>query len=66
MKKYLLKRLLLSVFVLIGISVVIFVIARIVPGNPARLALGERASEEAIAAYSEAMHLNEPLYKQYY
>ena len=66
MKKFLIKRLFYSLFVLVGISVVIFVIARIVPGDPARLALGERASEEAVAAYREAMHLNDPLYEQYF
>ena len=66
MLRFLGKRLFHSIFVIIGISILIFVIARVIPGNPARLALGERASAEAVEALSEHMHLNEPLYIQYY
>jgi len=66
MLRFLGKRLLYSIFVVLGVSILIFVIARVIPGNPARLALGERASLEAVEALSEQMHLNEPLYVQYY
>ena len=45
---FLLKRLLLSIFVIFGLSIVIFVIARVVPGDPARMALGPRAPEEVV------------------
>ena len=37
---FILRRLLLAILVLIGLSMVIFIIARVVPGDPARLALG--------------------------
>lgn len=66
MVKFLVKRLILSIFVLFGISVLIFCLARIIPGDPARLALGERASDEAVAELREAMHLDAPIYEQYY
>lgn len=63
--RFLTKRVLLSLLVLLGLSVMIFIIARIIPGNPARLALGEKASQEAVDRLCEEMHLNDPLYKQY-
>ena len=44
MLKYIGKRLLISVFVIFGLSIVIFVISRVVPGDPARLALGAPAT----------------------
>ncbi len=62
---YLLQRMLLSVVVLLGLSVLIFVIARVIPGDPARIALGPLASRTQIAALRTAMHLDEPLYRQY-
>ncbi|WP_307401717.1 ABC transporter permease [Desulfofundulus luciae] len=63
---YLLRRLLLSIFVLVGLSIVIFIIARVVPGDPARMALGPRAPQFAVDALREEMHLDKPLVAQYY
>ncbi len=63
---YLLRRLLLSIFVLVGLSIVIFIIARVVPGDPARMALGPRAPQFAVDALREEMHLDKPLVTQYY
>ena len=65
MLRFLLKRLILSIFVIIGISILIFLIARIVPGDPARMALGPRASQEAVDSLRSEMHLDEPLVTQY-
>lgn len=64
-KKYFIKRITLSIFVLLGLSIVIFFISRVVPGDPARLALGDRASQEAVDALRAEMRLDEPLPKQY-
>ncbi|MDO4515515.1 MAG: ABC transporter permease [Bacillota bacterium] len=64
--KYIGKRLLISVFVIFGLSIVIFVISRVVPGDPARLALGARATPEAVAALTEQMHLNDSFPQQYF
>jgi len=50
----------------VGLSILIFVIARVMPGHPARMALGARAPEWAVERLREEMHLNEPLYVQYY
>ncbi len=66
MLKFIAKRLILSIFVIFGLSVVIFVISRIVPGNPARLALGARATQEAVDALSAQMHLDDSIPMQYF
>lgn len=65
MGRELLKRIGLSIFVLLGLSILIFVIARIVPGDPARLALGPRAPEWAVQNLRLEMHLDKPIYTQY-
>ena len=44
----------------------IFFIARVMPGHPARMALGARAPEWAVERLREEMYLNDPLYLQYY
>ena len=62
---FILKRILMSVIVLFGLSVVIFGIARIVPGDPARLALGPTATDKALQTFREENHLNEALPLQY-
>lgn len=61
----LLKRIGLSIFVLFGLSILIFLIARVVPGDPARLALGPRAPEWAVENLRKEMHLDKPIYEQY-
>ncbi len=63
---FLFKRLLLSIFVIFGLSIVIFIIARVVPGNPARMALGPRAPEEVVQRLRQEMYLDKPLPEQYF
>ena len=53
------------VFVLLGLSVLIFTISRIAPGDPARIALGARAPEETVQALRVQMNLDRPYYVQY-
>ncbi len=62
---FLLRRLFHSIFVLFGLSVVIFVIARVMPGDPARVAVGARAPDWVVDQLREQMHLNDPLVAQY-
>ena len=66
MSTFILKRLSYTVFVLFGLSILIFVIARVLPGDPARLALGPRAPDWAVENLRQQLHLNEPLYIQYF
>jgi peptide/nickel transport system permease protein len=54
-----------SLLVLAGLSVVIFVIARGMPGDPARMALGPRASQEQVEDLREKLGLDRPLIEQY-
>ena len=64
--KFTIKRLFYSIFVLIGFSILIFLFTRIIPGDPARLAVGENAPEWVAERLREEMHLKDPIYKQYY
>jgi len=59
------RRLIYSVGVLLGLSILIFVIGRVVPGDPVRLALGARAPDEVVDRVRQEMHLDEPIYVQY-
>jgi peptide/nickel transport system permease protein len=63
---FLLKRFLFSIFVIFGLSIVIFIIARVVPGDPARMILGARAPEEVVQRLRQEMYLDKPLPKQYF
>lgn len=65
MIRFILKRLLQGVFVLLGTSILIFVIARVVPGDVANIALGARASNEAKEQLRKEMYLYDPLPVQY-
>jgi peptide/nickel transport system permease protein len=60
------RRIFQSIFVLLGLSVLIFVISRVMPGDPARVALGSRAPQWVVDNLREQMHLNDPLPVQYF
>jgi len=63
--RQLLRRLSGMAVSLLGLSVLIFVISRVLPGNPARMALGAMASEEQVAELAAEMGLDQPLPVQY-
>ena len=65
MRKYILKRLLSMIPAVFVVSVVIFLIIHLTPGDPAAVMLGDQADPEAIAALREALGLNAPLPVQY-
>lgn len=52
--------------VLLGLSMIIFVLARIMPGDPIRMALGARAPEWVVQKAIEENHLDKPVHIQYY
>lgn len=60
------KRLIYATISLIGLSMLVFVIARVLPGDPARLALGPRAPQSAVDQLRQELHLNDPLFLQYW
>jgi peptide/nickel transport system permease protein len=59
------KRLGTSLIVLIGVSMLIFAIARVIPGDPARIALGPNATAEQVAALRARLHFDQPIVAQY-
>lgn len=62
---YLIKRALSIIPVFIGVTMLIFLLARVIPGAPARQALGPRASDEAVEQLQEQLGLNDPIWVQY-
>jgi len=65
MTGFILRRVLVVVPTLLGVTVVIFLMLAITPGDPAELLLGERATRESLDAMRSYLGLNEPLYVQY-
>lgn len=65
MYKYILKRLLTLIPVILGVVLIIFLIMDLTPGDPARMVLGNMASEEALDAFREEQGLNDPLLVRY-
>jgi peptide/nickel transport system permease protein len=64
--RYIVRRLLLLVPILLGVSLLIFFWIRALPGSPAESLLGERATPALVQAYREKYGLNKPIYQQYY
>ena len=65
MLRFALRRLLLTVPILIGLSILVFVFVRSLPGGPAIALLGERATDQAEQQIEEQLGLDKPLYVQY-
>src|ERR1700737_811409 len=63
--RFIAQRVLLTVPVLVGMSVLVFLLLRLVPGDPAQVILGLRATPEGIAAIHRDLGLDLPLYQQY-
>ena len=63
--EYFIRRLTLAFLVVLGVTILTFVIARLVPSNPARLWLGPRATPEQIEITTTELGLDKPLYQQY-
>jgi len=65
MAQFITRRLLLSVPVLFGIILLVFVLARVIPSDPCRAMLGEKATNQVCDAFNERYGLNEPLPVQF-
>ena len=65
MLAYIIRRILILIPTLLGVSVIVFLMLHMTPGDPAELLLGERATNEALAEMREHLGLNEPLHVQY-
>lgn len=65
MYKYILKRLLFLIPVVIGVTFIVFTIMYFTPGDPAQIILGETAPDEAVEQLREEMGANDPFLVQY-
>jgi ABC-type dipeptide/oligopeptide/nickel transport system permease component len=65
MKTYILHRVAQSALTLLGVSVLVFVILRVLPGDPARMLLPDGAPESAVIELNRQLGLREPLFVQY-
>ncbi|MDQ6596175.1 ABC transporter permease [Bacillus salipaludis] len=63
---YTVRRVFSLIPVLFGMTLVVFAIIHAIPGNPAQVILGQRATKEAIATLTEQLGLNNPWYIQYF
>jgi peptide/nickel transport system permease protein len=65
MLRYLIRRLVLTIPVLLGVATLVFALIHLVPGDPAQSMLGEGASAEEVAQLRHALGLDRPLLVQY-
>lgn len=65
MHKYILRRLLLLIPVMLGVSFIVFTMMYFTPGDPAALMLGEQARPEDIQRLRDDLGLNDPFFVQY-
>jgi ABC-type dipeptide/oligopeptide/nickel transport system permease component len=65
MPRFLIRRLLLTIPVLIGVATLVFSLIHLIPGDPVQAMLGDSAAPEDIAAMRERLGLNRPLLVQY-
>ncbi|MGD8189001.1 ABC transporter permease [Brevibacillus ginsengisoli] len=66
MLAYTMRRLFMLIPVLIGMSIVVFSIIHAIPGDPAQMILGEKASKASVMALRAQLGLDNPLYVQYF
>jgi len=65
MAKYIVRRLIGAIPVLLGLSIVLFAFVHLLPGDPATAILGQHATAERIATMRKYLGLDDPLYVQY-
>lgn len=66
MIRFAIKRLLLAIPTLLAMLTAVFILVRLVPGDPAAVMLGDQASAEALAALRTQLGLDRPVYEQYF
>ena len=65
MLKYIIRRILLLIPVMFGVSVIVFSLLYFTPGDPVRNKLGTNASPEEVLKHTEKMGLNDPFLVQF-
>lgn len=66
MKQIILKRLSMLALVLVGVTLLTFFLSHVIPGDPARLMVGQRASEETLQEVRRQLGLDQPVWVQYF
>ena len=66
MSKYIIRRLLYLILILIGVSLIVFMLVHLAPGDPVRIMLGEDASPAEVERLRENYGLDQPLHIQYF
>ncbi|MCE5204307.1 MAG: ABC transporter permease [Actinomycetia bacterium] len=66
MLKYVVKRVLMVIPVMIGVSIIVFALMRVFSPDPAPIVLGQHATQESMEAWREANGLDEPIAQQYF
>ncbi len=65
MGQYIARRLVQMIPVVFGITLILFFLLRLIPGDPASVMLGERATDAAVARINHELGLDQPIYVQY-
>jgi peptide/nickel transport system permease protein len=65
MLRYVVRRLVLLIPILVGLSILVFLFVRSLPGGPAIALLGERATEQSVEAIERELGLEKPIHEQY-
>jgi peptide/nickel transport system permease protein len=65
MGNYIARRLIQMIPVVFGITLILFIMLRLIPGDPASVMLGERATDAAVARINHELGLDQPIYVQY-
>jgi peptide/nickel transport system permease protein len=63
---YAIRRIFMVIPVLLGMSLIVFFMIRAIPGNPAQVILGQKATKEAVEALTHKLGLDQPWYVQYF
>ena len=66
MLKVIKDRMIMLIFVVFGVSLITFTISNVIPGDAARMIVGQRASQETYEKVREQMGLNDPVFTQYF
>jgi peptide/nickel transport system permease protein len=65
MRAYVVRRLLQTIYIIFALSIIVFVVMRLVPGDPAVMRLGKEATVQALEEERKALGLDKPIYMQY-
>jgi peptide/nickel transport system permease protein len=63
---YIIRRIGQALVVILGVTILVFILSHVIPGGEARAALGARATPQAIKEFNVANHFNLPFYEQYW